>query len=61
MKPEKCTLSGEGFEARWFPGTISPDKAVIAVGGASCDEKTSIAMSGFLRRHGYNVLVLDNM
>lgn len=55
---ERCTLSREGFEARWFPGTICREKAIIAVGGASCDERTSIAMSGFLRKRGYSVLVL---
>ena len=49
---ERCTLSQEGFEARWFPGTICLEKAIIAVGGASCDERTSIAMSGFLRKRG---------
>ena len=32
--------------------------AIISVGGASCDEKTSIAMLGFLRKAGYNILVL---
>ena len=58
MEAEKCTLARDGFVANWFPGTICPDKAIIAVGGASCDEKTSVAMSGFLRKRGYNVLVL---
>ena len=57
-EPEKCTLLREGFEAHWFPGTICPEKAIIEVGGTSCDERTSIAMSGFLRKRGYNVLVL---
>ena len=32
--------------------------AIISVGGASCDEKTSIAMSEVLRKAGYNILVL---
>lgn len=55
---EKCSLNEQGFEAVYFPGKHSPDTAVIAVGGASCDEQTSISMSRFLRNAGYNVLVL---
>ena len=55
---ERCTLEKNGFEGIYFPGSISPEKAIIAVGGASCDEKTSILMSRFLRNAGYNVLVL---
>lgn len=58
MKEIKCTLEKEGFQAHYYPGTKEIHKAIIAVGGASCNEKTSIAMSGFLRRAGYNVLVL---
>lgn len=53
-----CTLENEGFIAHYYPGTKETNKAIIAVGGASCDEKMSIAMSGFLRKEGYNVLVL---
>lgn len=53
-----CTLEKEGFIAHYFPGTKEVNKAIIAVGGASCGEKTSIAMSGYLRNAGYNVLVL---
>lgn len=53
-----CTLENEGFIAHYYPGTKDTNKAIIAVGGASCDEKLSIAMSGFLRKEGYNVLVL---
>lgn len=55
---EKCALEKEGFLADYYPGTKSPEKAIIAVGGAACDEKTSIAMSRYLIRAGYNVLVL---
>lgn len=55
---ERCILEKHGFEGIFFPGTISPDKVIIAAGGASCDEKTSVSMSGFLRKAGYNVLVL---
>ena len=58
MKEIVCSLENEGFKAHYFPGTKEPYKAIIAVGGASCDEKTSIAMSGYLRKEGYNVLVL---
>lgn len=53
-----CTLEKEGFMAHYYPGSKDKNKAIISVGGASCDEKTSIAMAGFLRRAGYNVLVL---
>ena len=55
---ERCTLEKHGFEGIFFSGTICPDKVIIAAGGASCDEKTSVSMSGFLREAGYNVLVL---
>lgn len=58
MEEIKCTLEKEGFIAYYYPGTKETNKAIISVGGASCDEKTSIAMAGFLRREGYNVLVL---
>ena len=53
-----CSLEREGFIAHYYPGTKETNKAIIFVGGASCDEKTSISMSGYLRREGYNVLVL---
>ncbi|ORX84842.1 hypothetical protein BCR32DRAFT_242293 [Anaeromyces robustus] len=46
MNMERCTLEKNGFEAVYFPGTISSLKAVISVGGASCDEKMSISMRG---------------
>ncbi|MCR4696758.1 MAG: hypothetical protein K5654_05545 [Lachnospiraceae bacterium] len=55
---ERCTIENEGFVGIYYPGTVYPEKAVIAAGGASCDEKTSIAMSKFLRNAGFNVLVL---
>ena len=58
MKEIICSLKKEGFIAHYFPGTKETNKAIIAVGGASCDEKTSIAMYGYLRKAGYNVLVL---
>ena len=50
-----CSLEKEGFIAHYYPGTKETNKAIIFVGGASCDEKTCI---GYLRREGYNVLVL---
>lgn len=55
---ERCTLEKNGFTGIWFRGTKSPEKAIIAAGGASCDEKTSISMCRYLRNGGYNVLVL---
>lgn len=53
-----CTLENEGFIAHYYPGSKETNKAIISVGGASCDEKLSIAMSNYLRKEGYNVLVL---
>ncbi len=53
-----CSLEKEGFIAHYFPGTKETSKAIIFVGGASCNERTSISMSGYLRKEGYNVLVL---
>lgn len=58
MSEIKCSLENEGFLAHYYKGNKEKNKAIISVGGASCDEKTSIAMSGFLRKAGYNVLVL---
>ena len=55
---QRCTLQEHGFAGVYFPGNIAEEKAIIAAGGASCDEKTSISMSRFLRKAGYNVLVL---
>lgn len=53
-----CTPEKEGFKGHYYPGTKETNKAIIAVGGSSCNEKTSIAMYGYLRKAGYNVLVL---
>lgn len=55
---ERCTLEKHGFVGVYYPGTYRTDRAIIASGGASCDERLSIAMSRFLREAGYNVLVL---
>lgn len=55
---EKCTLEKEGFIAYYYSGNYQSDKAIISVGGASCNKKTSIAMAEFLIKEGYNVLVL---
>ncbi len=55
---ERCTLEKEGFIANYYSGNYETDKAIISVGGASCDEKTSIAMAEYLIKEGYNVLVL---
>ncbi len=59
MKEIICTTEKEGFKAHYYPGSRDKDKAIIAVGGASCNEKTSIAMSEYIRKEGYNVLVLE--
>ena len=40
-----CTLENEGFIGHYYPGTKETNKAIISVGGASCNEKVSIAMS----------------
>lgn len=55
---ERCSLEKQGFVGIYYPGTYRTDRAIIASGGASCDEKLSVAMSRFLRDAGYNVLVL---
>ena len=55
---ERCTLERNGFEGIYFAGKRSHEKVIIAVGGASCDERSSVFMSRYLRRAGYNVLVL---
>ena len=55
---ERCTIENNGFIGIWYEGTKSPEKAIIAAGGASCDEKTSVSMCRYLRNAGYNVLVL---
>lgn len=52
---EELNLDEHGFKAKYYPGKIYPEKAIIAAGGASCDERSSIAMSGYLRKAGYNV------
>lgn len=55
---ERCSLEKQGFVGVYYPGTYRTDMAIIASGGASCDEKLSTAMCRFLRDAGYNVLVL---
>ncbi len=51
---ERCTLEKNGVAGIYYPGTSLPEKAIIAAGGASCDEKTSISMCRFLRKAGLN-------
>ena len=57
-KMERCTLDKNGFEATYYPGTLSPEKAIISVSGATCDEKMCTYMCRYLRKSGYNILVL---
>ena len=40
-----CTLEKDGFIGHFYPGTKETNKAIISVGGASCNEKVSIAMA----------------
>ena len=47
-----CTIEKEGFIGHFYPGTKETTKAIISVGGASCNEKVSIAMSNYLREEG---------
>lgn len=54
----KCTLEKEGFIANYYEGSSETNKAIIVVGGSSCNEKTTTAMADFLIKAGYNVLVL---
>lgn len=55
---KKCTMEREGFAANYYPGNAGVNKAVIVVGGSFCDEKTAVAMAGYLIEAGYHVLVL---
>ena len=55
---ERCTIENDGFNAVWYKGTRYPETALIAAGGASCDERTSISMCRYLRDYGLGVLVL---
>lgn len=54
----KCTLEKEGFAADFYEGSFAPEKAIIFTGGASCNEKTAVAMAEYLIKAGYSVLVL---
>ena len=55
---KRCSLEKDGFIGVYFPGKKFSETAIIAAGGASCDKKTSISMCRYLRKAGYNVLVL---
>ena len=55
---ERCTLERNGFEGIYFKGRRSSEKVIITAGGASCDMRSSVFMSRYLSRAGYNVLVL---
>ena len=55
---ERCTLEKNCFIGIFFEGRKSPEKVIIAAGGAMCDEKNSVCMSRYMRKAGYNVLVL---
>ena len=52
---ERCSLEKQGFVGIYYPGTYRTDRAIIASGGASCDEKLSVAMSSFLRDAGFSL------
>lgn len=52
---EQCFIENQGFNGFFFQGTKSPEKVIISVGGASCDEKTSIAMTGASTGAGYTL------
>lgn len=58
IKMKRCTLKERGFIGYYYSGNIQKEKAVIAVGGTSCDEKISVALAQHLIDAGYNVLVL---
>jgi len=55
---ERLTRKDNGFEGIYIPGTISPEKVIIAVGGSFCNEETSMLMCRYIRKAGYNVLLL---
>ena len=45
---ERCALENNGFIGVWYPGNYRTDVAIIAAGGASCDEKTSVSMCRYI-------------
>ena len=51
-------LKEDGFEARWFEGTIHRDKAIIWMHGSGMSERHCLTDSEYLRKAGYSVLVL---
>ena len=42
------SLEKEGFRAHYYPGCKMTNKAIIAVGGASCDKKHASRCQDFL-------------
>ncbi|OUM65977.1 hypothetical protein PIROE2DRAFT_59630 [Piromyces sp. E2] len=55
---ERLTVKDNGFEGMYIPGTISPDKVIIATGGSFCNEEVSLLMCRYIRKAGYTVLLL---
>ena len=58
MDDYKCTLEKEGYLAHYYPGSKYNKCAIIAAAGSNCGEQTSLAMFEYLRKQGFNVLVL---
>jgi len=56
---EKCNLNQHGFVGEYYQGNSKDDRAIISVGGASCNKKTSRFMAKHLIDSGFNVLVLS--
>ncbi|MBE7005402.1 MAG: hypothetical protein E7425_14190 [Ruminococcaceae bacterium] len=51
-------LEHDGFVGEFHPGARYPGKAVLYVGGASCDRKMTLAMGRFIEDAGFSVLYL---
>ena len=52
------SVKEDGFQAYWFEGTKSKEKAIIWMHGSGMNEKHCLADSEYLRKAGYSVLVL---
>jgi len=52
------TLERDGFIGEFHPGTRCKDKAILYVGGASCDKKMTLAMGRYVADAGYSALYL---
>ena len=45
---ERCSLEKQGFVGIYYHGIYRTDRAIIASGGASCDEKLSVPVAAIV-------------